>query len=192
MKVLAVTPPSTLDLAAVPVQARPSSLPGLTSTGQVCARTTGARGKCDGRLGFVSEAGVRCVPAESTELQRARRSGPGGESGAPGAAVAPRADADVPAVRAGLGETLPVCAALHRGQRCVLVSNLYLNSQFVPDGVHIIRVKTLNSQYFYVFIYFAPKQPRVDTWDCFCSSAASQRDSGQLLLLCNATVSPVN
>lgn len=70
------------------------------------------------------------MPAESTELQRERRSGPGGESGAPVAAVALRADADLPAVRAGLGETLPVRAPLHRGQCCVLVSGLFLNSQF--------------------------------------------------------------
>lgn len=68
------------------------------------------------------------MPAESTELQREGRSRPGGEGGAPVAAVALRADADLPAVRAGVGETLPVCAPLHRGQCCVLVSRLLFSS----------------------------------------------------------------
>lgn len=72
------------------------------------------------------------MPAKSTELQRERRTRPGGESGAPVAAVAPRADADIPAVGAGVGETLPLCAALHPGQRCVLVSHLCLNFTFAP------------------------------------------------------------
>lgn len=123
-------PPPAPDLAVAPVYARLPSLLGLTSSdlNLPSARANHwARGECDGRLGFISEAGVRCVPAESTELQRERRAGPGGESGAPVAAVAPRADADIPTVRAGLGEALPVCAALHRGQCCVLVSHLYLN-----------------------------------------------------------------
>lgn len=55
-------------------------------------------------------------------LQRERRSGPGCQSGAPVALVALRAHADLPAVRSGVGETLSVCASLHCGQRCVLVS----------------------------------------------------------------------
>lgn len=141
-------------LAVAPVHARPSSFLGLNfNRPQPVKCWLGAdkpaRSECDGRLGSVSEAGLRCVFAESTERQREGRSGPGGESGSPVVAVAPRADADVPAVRAGLGETLPVCAALQPGQRGVLVSHLYSNAYFAHSP-------SINTRSFVFFFAFAP------------------------------------
>lgn len=55
-------------------------------------------------------------------LQRERPTGTGCESGSSVQIRALRARDDLPAVRPGVGETLPVCATLHGGERCVLVS----------------------------------------------------------------------
>lgn len=131
----------------------------------MCAQTAVARGKSDG---LASGAGLRCVPAESTGLQREGRPGPGGESGAAGAAVAPRADADVPAVRAGVGETRPVCAALHRGQCGVLVSDLPLNSLVCAFKI----VQTPYSQFVCFFFPSLPTSSRAWTHGTACASAA--------------------
>lgn len=103
-------------------------------------RVSNRRRVCDGRRRFLGEAWLECVSAKSTVLQRERRSCPGGESGAPVASVAPREDPHLPAVRSGLGETLPVCAALHHSQCCVLVSSCFVIHHWFRR-VHVTTVK---------------------------------------------------
>lgn len=68
-------------------------------------------GHIRGRL--LDQAGVKCLPAKSTVLQRERRSGTGCQSCSSVQVGALRARPDLSTVRPSLGKTLSMCASLH-------------------------------------------------------------------------------
>lgn len=107
-------------------------------------------------------------------LQRERRPGTSCQSCSSVQFGALRARPDLPTVRPSLAKTRTVCASLHRGQRCVLVSFIWYSS------VYLNGKKTL------------PVSPAADTTEGFWLVDEIQRDCKQLVLLCNANVSPVN